>query len=261
MLGSLFSTLLGGLFNTTSSVVKTATLGIVDIEPIVPTIPLPTVPVHPGPPNDAPVGDEHEVIGPDAPASEVAQARMTVLKSDMSDYDADIDAADSAPGLFFLFRPDPAQSRDVNKGSIFGDHYNGSGSAEKYFGMGGNDHIFGGGGADRLNGGDGNDTVSGGSGQDILEGGRGVDTLIGGGDIDVFVLRKGCDVTTIADFALGYDVLDLEGYNVPIAQSYDRLVEGGIQMGQDVHFNIEGDVLILQNADLSSMVADDLCIR
>ena len=74
----------------------------------------------------------------------------------------------------------------------------------------------------------------------------------------VFVFRKGCEETVLADFEQGYDILDLEGFG---AVSYEELISTAQQAGADVHFLVDDDVLILQNADLASMIPDDLCIR
>ena len=118
--------------------------------------------------------------------------------------------------------------------------------------------LDGGSGNDALMGGGGDDVIRGGDGRDILEGGTGRDILEGGAGIDVFVFRKGCEETVLADFEQGYDILDLEGFG---AVSYEELISTAQQAGADVHFLVDDDVLILQNADLASMIPDDLCIR
>lgn len=132
----------------------------------------------------------------------------------------------------------------------------------------GNDVIFGGSsrdvirgeeGDDMLNGGAGDDRLYGGAGRDILEGGAGDDDLWGGAGIDVFIFRKGNETTTIKDFEAGYDILDLEGFG---DVSYDQLISTGTQVGNDVHFDLgNNDLLIMEDFELSTMVADDLCIR
>lgn len=123
----------------------------------------------------------------------------------------------------------------------------------------GSDTIKGGRNDDFLNGGDGDDIIYGGEGNDILEGGKGNDVLYGGQDIDVFVFHAGDGTTTIGDFELGYDILDLDGFGRDV--SYEELISTGRQVDEDIHFEIGDDLLVLANADLNTLVADDLCIR
>lgn len=139
--------------------------------------------------------------------------------------------------------------------------YDLSGSFRKkaIFADSGSDTIKGGRNDDMLNGGDGDDIIYGGDGNDILEGGKGNDVLYGGQDIDVFVFHAGDGTTTIGDFELGYDILDLDGFGRDV--SYEELFATGRQVNDNIHFEIGDDVLILANADLSTLVADDLCIR
>lgn len=120
------------------------------------------------------------------------------------------------------------------------------------------ENISGASGNDVLMGGDGDDVIKGGAGRDIVEGGSGEDILFGGSGIDVFVFRQGSDCSILADFEMGYDILDFEDFG---DVTYDGLMGLAEQVGDDVHFKLKDDVLILQNADMSTMVADDLCIR
>ena len=126
------------------------------------------------------------------------------------------------------------------------------------FGSALDEELVGSDGNDAICGGDGDDVIKGGAGRDIIEGGEGDDILMGGAGIDVFVFRKGCDKAVLADFELGYDILDLEDFG---GMTYEELVSHGKQVGRDVHFQVDYDLLVLQNANLASMVPDDLCIR
>jgi len=56
-------------------------------------------------------------------------------------------------------------------------------------------------------------------------------------------------------------VLDLEDFEIATDQAYDWLIEQGEQQGDDVRFDLGEDQLILANAQLDIMIADDLCIR
>ncbi|MGJ8622042.1 MAG: matrixin family metalloprotease [Yoonia sp.] len=84
----------------------------------------------------------------------------------------------------------------------------------------GNDTLIGGIGNDTLNGGAGNDTLRGDprdsfvSGDDILIAGSGDDTLEGGGGADTFVFNATNGANVILDFEIGFDLIDLDGFDV-----------------------------------------------
>jgi hypothetical protein len=89
--------------------------------------------------------------------------------------------------------------------------------ADRLSGEDGNDTLWGLAGNDTLLGGNGNDKLHGDAGNDLLVGGRGNDALWGGSGDDVFEFRGGRSGRaldghdTIADFAVGHDMLRLVG--------------------------------------------------
>lgn len=137
----------------------------------------------------------------------------------------------------------------------------------------GNDLLAGDAGNDELRGGDGNDTLNGGADNDILRGGEGADSLSGGagkdflytskgdGDIlnggsgsDTFVLKAGTGTTTIQDFMVGDDKMDVSalGYsNVSdfLANAYEV---GGAGAGVVLEIDAETTVT-LSSVTLASL--------
>ncbi|WP_121628985.1 Ig-like domain-containing protein [Tropicibacter alexandrii] len=87
-------------------------------------------------------------------------------------------------------------------GTVAAETLTGSIGDDNLQGVAGNDTLLGGNGNDALDGGDGDDLVVGGFGNDDMTGGAGADSF-------VFALGEGDDV--IQDFALGTDVLVLNG--------------------------------------------------
>jgi Ca2+-binding RTX toxin-like protein len=76
----------------------------------------------------------------------------------------------------------------------------------------GNSVVSMGGGDDYFVGGQGGDNVSGGKGSDWLAGGAGNDLLTGGEGADRFIFANGTGRDTVADFTIGTDMIDLQGY-------------------------------------------------
>lgn len=207
---------------------------------------------------DSPLGTK-SIVTETSSQSEIDPVRAEALVSDTFDFWADITAYENYEESYVLVMQPVL--RGIGLGTTLDDTYLGTILDDKYFGGAGNDSIWGGVGSDRLHGGDGDDVVKGGSGQDILEGGKGADVLIGGEGIDVFIFRAGDGTTRIEDFTFGFDVLDVEGFSEPTSEAYEALIGFGDQRGSDVYFEIGDDLLILANADLATMVAEDLCIR
>ncbi len=79
-------------------------------------------------------------------------------------------------------------------------------------GIYGNSVVSMGGGDDYFVGGIGNDNVNGGKGSDWLAGGAGNDLLTGSDGADRFIFANGTGRDTIADFTVGTDLIDLQGY-------------------------------------------------
>ena len=89
------------------------------------------------------------------------------------------------------------------------DRIEGGDGNDDLYGEEGNDALFGEAGHDRLFGGEGSDTLDGGTGNDLLVGGEGDDRLTGGAGADTFVFTPDHGDDTIADFAVGEDLIDL----------------------------------------------------
>jgi Ca2+-binding RTX toxin-like protein len=79
-------------------------------------------------------------------------------------------------------------------------------------GIYGNAVVSMGGGNDFFVGGMGGDNVNGNAGSDWLAGGAGNDMLAGGEGADRFIFANGTGRDTVADFAVGTDIIDLQGY-------------------------------------------------
>jgi Ca2+-binding RTX toxin-like protein len=90
-----------------------------------------------------------------------------------------------------------------------GDHVKGLGGADQIVTAGGNDDLFGGGGNDALFGGRGNDALDGGGGRNSATGGDGADSFQFSAQ-----LRAG-NVTTITDFKIGRDLIELNNSAFP----------------------------------------------
>lgn len=87
----------------------------------------------------------------------------------------------------------------------------------------GNDFVASGRGDDMILGDDGNDTLRGCLGEDTLYGGRGLDVLrgdegddllYGGNGRDTFVFNRHADDDRIADFANGFDMIDVSAFHL-----------------------------------------------
>lgn len=114
-------------------------------------------------------------------------------------------------------------------GTNFGDRMFGSRVADTLKGSLGNDELFGGGGNDRLFGGDDDDKLFGGAGDDILHGGAGANIIYGGGGADTYVVvfaGEISDVTTIGDFQIGLDKVDLSGLGISSFDQLQLILEG-----------------------------------
>lgn len=103
----------------------------------------------------------------------------------------------------------------------------------------GNDFLFGGVGDDRLLGGAGTDFISGDKGADILNGGAGADTFA----VQVSGAYLGTGVDTIEDFAVGVDLLAIEG---GVEENFSFA-----SVGSDVNVSYNGVlVVVLQDITL-----------
>ena len=118
-------------------------------------------------------------------------------------------------------------NRDILMGGSGDDTIDGGAGRDFIFGGSGNDSLIGGEGGDFIRGGTGNDVIEGGAGGDFLTGdggddlidggeghdtlvgGRGDDTLTGGEGRDTFVIVAQPGTTTITDFDIANDTIDL----------------------------------------------------
>lgn len=145
----------------------------------------------------------------------------------------------------------------VAAGEIVSDMDAGSVSNMKY-GSRWSDFLRGTDGTDRLYGLGGNDIIIGGAGNDVLDGGAGNDILIGGAGQDAFIFRSGEGRTTILDFEIGYDFLDIEGFTG--VSNDDELLTFARQMGDDTVFEFGDSILILRGVDYFDLGSGDLCV-
>ena len=76
------------------------------------------------------------------------------------------------------------------------------------------DAVWGGDGADRILGGGGDDAFHGEAGADEITGGIGDDVLSGGAGADVFLFASGDGADLVTDFALGEDLLVIDGAGI-----------------------------------------------
>lgn len=107
------------------------------------------------------------------------------------------------------------------------------------------DTVTGGSGGDTLRGGQGDDLIRGGAGDDLIFGDLGVNTITGGAGADIFRNGAGVARDLITDFNLA------EGDRVQIDA---HLTYAASQVGGDVEIAVSnGDVLVLQNASLSTL--------
>ena len=101
------------------------------------------------------------------------------------------------------------EGHDLIRGGTGNDTVEGGEGNDFLLGDGGDDAIDGGAGDDLIFGGEGNDEILGGEGDDTLFGGVGNDSLTGGDGADTFVIFAEGGTTTITDFDVGNDTIDL----------------------------------------------------
>jgi Ca2+-binding RTX toxin-like protein len=96
----------------------------------------------------------------------------------------------------------------VGLSAIFSDSSFAMATSGIYGGFG-DDTIIGDDRGQELHGGDGDDLIEGGAGADTIVGGGGADTMTGGAGRDVFIVVRDGGSTTIEEFEIGTDVIDL----------------------------------------------------
>ena len=162
----------------------------------------------------------------------------------------DSDAARSVSlGVTRTFTVDAGEFvSDVDAGAVSNARY-GSNISEFLSGTAGTDRLFGMAG---------DDTIDGGAGDDVLDGNEGDDVLTGGAGQDAFIFRINEGTTTITDFQLGFDFLDIEGF--ASVSNDDDLLAMARQEGSSTVFEFGDDLLVLINTNLEELRAGDLCV-
>ena len=159
---------------------------------------------------------------------------------------------------------------DTLNGEAGNDQLYGDAGVDTLMGAEGNDTVFGGADGDTLFGSNGGDTLNGEDGADVLVGGSGGDVLIGGAGGDLFLFQLASDSTNaaadlIADFAKGFDLIDLSQVDANIGVAGDQafvFVTGALSAGRarltyDAASNrtlFEGDVTGDGMADLVFLI-------
>jgi Ca2+-binding RTX toxin-like protein len=178
--------------------------------------------------------------GTDTVEYKTGNTSVTVDLGTAADVDVD-DPVTNGPDSSFLF------SIENVIGADGGDSLTGSDAANMLTGGEGDDALVGGKGNDVLDGGDDDDNLMGGEGADMLMGGDGVDTFDGGkGDDMIYTgegssaiaLGDGADMvmlaaddtngrtTTISDFKVGEDIIDVSDLLDLSASELDAIIEG-----------------------------------
>jgi Ca2+-binding RTX toxin-like protein len=125
-------------------------------------------------------------------------------------------------------------------------------------GVYGNSVVSMGGGDDSFVGGLGGDNVSGGKGSDWLAGGAGNDLLTGGEGADRFIFANGTGRDTVADFAVGSDLIDLQGYLGAKGETLSFESLAIAQQGNNTVITLgTADSITLSNVSAKLIGADD----
>jgi Ca2+-binding RTX toxin-like protein len=139
----------------------------------------------------------------------------------------------------------------TGKGRILGDAADNSFDFSAVT-IAGNASIDAGGGNDTLIGSSGNDAMLGSWGNDRLTGGLGDDQLTGGSGADTFAFGTDWGNDTVTDFRHGVDKLDLGAAGVS-----DLSALSLTQVGGNTVIAFDGDQLVLQNIQTSTLTAND----
>lgn len=118
------------------------------------------------------------------------------------------------------------------------------------------EQVFGSNHADILIGNEQNNFIFGSGGDDILDGAGGIDKLFGGAGADTFVFGAGDGYTFVTDWQDDIDSLDLSQYNF---DSVADAVANMNQFGAHVRFFVDGETLLILNANLDDII-DDIII-
>ena len=148
---------------------------------------------------------------------------------------------------------------DVIEGGNGHDSIIGGTGRDTIIGGNGNDTIDGGIDSDSIEGGAGHDFITGGTGRDVIYGGDGSDTIKGGEDSDTLSGGRGADYfyfdanngkDVVLDFKSGVD------YVVFVSEPGGSIQPGADILGDFVHTNLDGDVVITQSSGNSITLKD-----
>jgi len=118
------------------------------------------------------------------------------------------------------------------------------------------EQLFGSSHADVLTGDAQNNFIFGSGGDDILDGAGGIDKLFGGSGADTFVFGAGDGFAYVTDWEDDIDSLDLTQYGF---SSVADAMANMDQRGDHVRFFVDGETLLILNADLDDL-ADDIIV-
>lgn len=124
--------------------------------------------------------------------------------------------------------------------------------------------MFGGDGDDELTSQNGNDFLFGGLGDDTIEAGYFTNTVIGGGGNDTFVIAaRGTQTTTIRDFTVGEDKIDLRAMNIAeLSQLTPFLSENADgNLVFETFWEDNAEIFIFEGLSLADVSADMFTFR
>ena len=165
--------------------------------------------------------------------------------------------------------------QDSLRGGEGDDILHGGARRDWFWGGPGNDTMYGGAGRDVFHNVDGflsdaegygDDVMYGGAGYDVFNASRGEDTMVGGEGWDLFVFADEIDTTTILDFEVGVDSLDLDYSDVlwPISDmpTIEELLADIFSVTDEgVRIDLApGMVILLAGLDTLDGLADDIHI-
>ena len=118
------------------------------------------------------------------------------------------------------------------------------------------EQLFGSSHADVLTGDAQNNFIFGSGGDDILDGAGGIDKLFGGSGADTFIFGAGDGFAYVTDWENDIDSLDLSQYGFSAVADAMANMD---QRGDHVRFFMDGETLLILNADLDDL-ADDIIV-
>lgn len=133
---------------------------------------------------------------------------------------------------------------------------NGTFLHEDIYGGVNDDTLYGNGGDDLILGGAGDDIIDGGDGNDMLVGGDGINTVTGGAGADTFFVDSATGETTMTDFDINEDILDLSTQFSSFTAVMDAATEN--PDGSTTIALSGGGNILMQNVSLNDLRALDI---